>query len=110
MAVIDVLNDKAEKISQVELPDAIFDVPVKRSVLHEVVTMQLARQTRGLGVGQSTGAMSREAAASCFARRVRAVRVEATSRRRCFGAVVSFSAPSPSPGPSGSPKRFGNWP
>ncbi len=47
MAVIDVINDKAEKISQMELPDAIFDVPVKGSVLHEVVTMQLASRRSG---------------------------------------------------------------
>jgi large subunit ribosomal protein L4 len=47
MAVIDVLNDKAEKVSEKELPDAIFAVPVKGSVLHEVVTMQLASKRSG---------------------------------------------------------------
>ena len=47
MAVIDVLNDKAEKVSQTELADAIFAVPVKGSVLHEVVTMQLASKRAG---------------------------------------------------------------
>jgi large subunit ribosomal protein L4 len=47
MAVIDVVNNQAEKISETELPDSIFAVPVKKSVLHEVVTMQLAAMRSG---------------------------------------------------------------
>lgn len=47
MAVIDVLNQKGEKVSQVTLSDDIFDVPVKGSVLHDVVRMQLAGMRRG---------------------------------------------------------------
>jgi large subunit ribosomal protein L4 len=47
MAVVDVLNSKGEKVSQVELSDEIFNVPVKSSVLHEVVTMQLASRRTG---------------------------------------------------------------
>lgn len=47
MAVIDVVNNQAEKISERELADAIFAVPVKKSVLHEVVTMQLASRRAG---------------------------------------------------------------
>ena len=47
MAVIDVLNCKAEKIRQIELDDRIFGVPVKGSVLHEIVTMQLANRRAG---------------------------------------------------------------
>ena len=55
MAVIDVLNDKAEKISQTELTDAIFAVPVKGSVLHEVVTMQLASKRSGSASAKHRG-------------------------------------------------------
>lgn len=47
MAVVDVFNIKGKKVSQRELPDALFNVPVKPSVLHEVVTMQLARKRSG---------------------------------------------------------------
>lgn len=47
MAVVDVLNSKGEKVSQVELSEEIFNVPVKSSVLHEVVTMQLASRRSG---------------------------------------------------------------
>ena len=47
MAVVDVLNTKAEKVSQLELSDAIYAVPVKINILHEVVTMQLAGRRSG---------------------------------------------------------------
>ena len=47
MGVVDVLNCKGEKVSQRELPDELFDVPIKRSVLHEVVTMQLSCRRAG---------------------------------------------------------------
>lgn len=47
MAVVDVLNAKGEKVSEIELSDEIFNVPVKSSVLHEVVTMQLASKRAG---------------------------------------------------------------
>ncbi len=47
MAVLDVLNIKGEKVSEVELLDIIFNIPVKASVLHEVVTMQLAKKRSG---------------------------------------------------------------
>ena len=47
MAVVDVINRKAEKVSEVELEDKIFKIPVKSSILHEVVTMQLANRRAG---------------------------------------------------------------
>ncbi len=47
MPVFDVLNIKGEKVSTVDLVDSIFDVPVKSSVLHDVVTMQLANRRAG---------------------------------------------------------------
>jgi len=47
MGLVDVLNCEGEKVSQRELPDALFDVPIKRSVLHEVVTMQLSCRRAG---------------------------------------------------------------
>ena len=47
MAVVDVHNIDGEKVSQVELSDSIFNVPVKKSVMHEVVTMQLCKRRRG---------------------------------------------------------------
>ncbi len=47
MAVVDVINSKAEKVSQTDLSDTIFNVPVKPNILHEVVTMQLASRRAG---------------------------------------------------------------
>jgi len=47
MAIVDVLNSKAEKVSQTELVDTIFNIPVKGNILHEVVTMQLAKRRSG---------------------------------------------------------------
>ena len=47
MPVIDVQNITGKQISQVELADDVFNVPVKSSVLYEVVTMQLANRRSG---------------------------------------------------------------
>jgi large subunit ribosomal protein L4 len=47
MAVVDVINTAGEKVSQVELADELFNVPVKGSVLHDVVCMQLANRRSG---------------------------------------------------------------
>lgn len=47
MATVDVINIEGNKVSQAELPDAIFDVPVKKSVLHQVVMAQLAKKRGG---------------------------------------------------------------
>ena len=47
MPVLNVQNIKGEQISQVELAEKVFSVPVKTSVLHEVVTMQLSNRRSG---------------------------------------------------------------
>jgi len=47
MAVVDILDSNAEKISQADLTDDIYDLPAKASILHEVVTMQLASRRAG---------------------------------------------------------------
>ena len=47
MPVVDVQNIKGKQISQVELADDVFSVPVKTNVLHQVVTMQLANRRAG---------------------------------------------------------------
>lgn len=47
MAVLDVQNVKGKNVSQVELADDVFNVPIKTSVLHEVVVMQLANRRSG---------------------------------------------------------------
>jgi large subunit ribosomal protein L4 len=47
MPVVDVKNIKGKKITTIDLAETIFNVPVKSSVLHEVVTMQLANRRSG---------------------------------------------------------------
>jgi len=47
MAAVDVLNRSGEKVSETQLSDEVFSIPVKKSVLHEVVRMQLASRRRG---------------------------------------------------------------
>jgi large subunit ribosomal protein L4 len=47
MARVDVFNTSGEKISQIDLADAIFNVAVKASVLHEAVNTQLACRRSG---------------------------------------------------------------
>jgi len=47
MAVVEVKNIEGGKVSEVELPDSIFNVSVKKSVLHDVVRMQMAARRRG---------------------------------------------------------------
>lgn len=44
MPVVDVRNIKGKKVTTVDLAENIFNVSVKPSVLHEVVTMQLANR------------------------------------------------------------------
>jgi large subunit ribosomal protein L4 len=47
MAVVDVINTEGEKVSQIELAEALFNVPVKGEVLHEVVRSQMAGKRAG---------------------------------------------------------------
>ena len=47
MATVDVLDIQGNKVSEVELSDFIFDVPIKKSVLHQVVIAQLAKRRAG---------------------------------------------------------------
>jgi large subunit ribosomal protein L4 len=44
MPVLDVKNIKGKKVNTIDLADSIFNVPVKSSVLHQVVNMQLANR------------------------------------------------------------------
>ena len=47
MPVVKVVNQKGKKVSEIDLADQMFNVAVKPSVLHEVVTMQLASKRSG---------------------------------------------------------------
>jgi large subunit ribosomal protein L4 len=47
MAVTDVYNMEGQKVSEIDLNEEIFNVPVKPYVLHEVVRMQLNKRRSG---------------------------------------------------------------
>ena len=58
MPVVDVQNIKGKRVSQIELIDDIFSVPVKSNVLHDVVTMQLANRRSGTASVKHRGDVS----------------------------------------------------
>ncbi|WP_022664605.1 50S ribosomal protein L4 [Desulfospira joergensenii] len=55
MAAVDVLNSAGEKVSEAQLPEEIFSIPVKTSVLHEVVRSQLVSKRGGTAASKTRG-------------------------------------------------------
>ena len=53
MSVVDVYNLQKEKISEMELKEEIFCVPIKKHVLHEVVISQLCSHRSGTAATKS---------------------------------------------------------
>ncbi len=47
MAAVEVIDRAGEKVSNIDLSDDIFAIPVKKSILHDVVRMQLAKRRSG---------------------------------------------------------------
>lgn len=47
MALTDVFDIKGEKVGEVEIKDEVFNCDVKPYLMHDVVTMQLAKRRRG---------------------------------------------------------------
>ena len=58
MAAVDVLNSSGKKVSETQLSDEIFSIPVKISVLHEVVRSQLAAKREGPAASKTRGMVS----------------------------------------------------
>ena len=58
MPVLDVYNMQKEKVSEITLNDVVFSVPVREDVLHEVVTMQLAKRRAGTASTKSRSEVS----------------------------------------------------
>ncbi|MFP4447087.1 MAG: 50S ribosomal protein L4 [Desulfosudaceae bacterium] len=57
MAATEVKNINGDTVSQRDLPDAIFDVPVKKDVLHAVVRMQMASRRSGTASAKTRSAV-----------------------------------------------------
>ncbi len=58
MAAVDMLNSAGETVSQIDLPDDIFRVPVKKSILHDVVRYQLVARREGTAASKTRGMVS----------------------------------------------------
>ncbi|PIS10309.1 MAG: 50S ribosomal protein L4 [Bdellovibrio sp. CG10_big_fil_rev_8_21_14_0_10_47_8] len=58
MATTNILNWKKEKVGTVELPKEVFEVPVKKEILHEVVQWQLAKRRQGTHMVKTRGLVS----------------------------------------------------
>jgi len=58
MATVNVLNWKKEKVGQVDLAPAVFEVEVKEDVLHTVVKWQLASRRAGTHMTKTKGLVS----------------------------------------------------
>lgn len=55
MAVCDVLNTRAEKVGEVDLDDALYNVEVNPGILHEVVCQQRAARRSGNACTKTKG-------------------------------------------------------
>jgi large subunit ribosomal protein L4 len=55
MAAVDVLNSAGKKVSETQLPEDIFNTPIKTSVLHEVVRSQLVAKRKGTAACKTRG-------------------------------------------------------
>lgn len=58
MATVNILNWKKEKVGQVELSSDVFEVEVKKDVLHTVVRWQLASRRAGTHMTKTKGLVS----------------------------------------------------
>jgi large subunit ribosomal protein L4 len=94
MAVVDVFNLKNEKISEVELTDDIFNVPLKKHVLHQVVVSQLAGRRAGTAAAKGRSAVKGSGAKLWRQKGTGRARVGAASSPTRKGGGVAFG-PSP---------------
>lgn len=58
MALVNVINWKKEKVGQIDLSAEVFEAPVKKEVLHEVVKWQLAARRQGTHMTKTKGLVS----------------------------------------------------
>lgn len=58
MATVNVLNWKKEKIGTVDLAAEVFEQPVKKEILHQVVQWQLASRRQGTHMTKTKGMVS----------------------------------------------------
>jgi large subunit ribosomal protein L4 len=55
MPVVDILDEKKNKVGEAPLPEGVFGVEVKPHLMHEVVKMQLANRRQGTACTKAKG-------------------------------------------------------
>ncbi|MDR0621484.1 MAG: 50S ribosomal protein L4 [Deltaproteobacteria bacterium] len=58
MPLVDVVNERNEKIDQISLPDEIYDVEIRPHLVHEVVTAQLQSRRAGTACTKTRGELA----------------------------------------------------
>jgi len=94
MAVLDVYNLQKEKVSEVELNEDVFSVPIKKHVLHQVVVAQLAGRRSGTAAVKNRAAVKSSSAKLWRQKGTGRARVGAASSPTRKGGGVAFG-PSP---------------
>jgi large subunit ribosomal protein L4 len=94
MTVVDVYNLQKEKISEVELDKGIFDVPINKHVLHQVVVAQTANHRSGTSASKSRSEVTGSSAKLYRQKGTGRARAGAASSPTRRGGGVAFG-PSP---------------
>ena len=94
MAVLDVYNLQKEKVSEVELKEDVFSVPIKKHVLHQVVVAQLAGRRSGTAAAKNRAAVKASGAKLWRQKGTGRARVGSSSSPTRKGGGVAFG-PSP---------------
>ena len=94
MTVLDVYNLEKEKVSEVELKEEIFSVPIKKHVLHQVVVAQLAGRRSGTAATKTRAAVNASGAKLWRQKGTGRARVGKSSSPTRRGGGVAFG-PSP---------------
>jgi large subunit ribosomal protein L4 len=94
MTVLDVYNLQKEKVSEVELKEDVFSVPIKKHVLHQVVVAQLAGHRSGTAAVKNRAAVKASTAKLWRQKGTGRARVGRASSPTRKGGGVAFG-PSP---------------
>ncbi|MCP4579419.1 MAG: 50S ribosomal protein L4 [Deltaproteobacteria bacterium] len=94
MTVLDVYNLQKEKVSEVELKEDVFSVPIKKHVLHQVVVAQLAGRRSGTAAVKNRAAVKASTAKLWRQKGTGRARVGRASSPTRKGGGVAFG-PSP---------------
>ena len=104
MPTVDVFNLNHEVTGQLELSEAIFGVPVKTHVLHEVVVYQLAKRRAGTSKTKGRSEVTRRGQKALETKRNRA-RARGTSRSPIWRGGGTIHGPHPETTKCTYPKR-----